>query len=101
MNNQNVLISKEEALSIQVFINSVTPFFEIDDDKEKVWFLWLDFLLEVQSKLMINNENSEDESFAFRCAENFQALRKTLTMLAHHKVNTQQIVQLTEVLATP
>ena len=98
MIEQNVFISKEEAAQLQVLADSISSFFEIDTDTENVWLLWLDFLLEVQAKLMVTNEQDKDDSFAFRCGENFTSLRKTLNILAHNKVNHTQLKTLKEAL---
>lgn len=100
MIEQNVFISKKEAVQLQVLTDSISSFFEIDTDAENVWLLWLDFLLEVQAKLMVANEQDKDDSFAFRCGENFASLRKTLNILAHNKVNNAQLKNLKEALNT-
>lgn len=100
MIEQNVFISKKEATQLQVLTDSISSFFEIDTDTENVWLLWLDFLLEIQAKLMVVNEQDKDESFAFRCSENFASLRKTLNILAHNKVNHAQLKALKETLST-
>ena len=60
-----VFINKKEAEELQVLADSISPFFEIDMDAENVWLLWLDFLLEVQAKLMVVNEQNNDDSFVF------------------------------------
>ncbi|EAY30276.1 hypothetical protein [Microscilla marina] len=91
MIEQKVLINTNEAAELKVLIDSISSFFEIDTDTENVWLLWLDFLLEVQAKLMVVSEQTNDESFAFRCSENFASLRKTLNTLAHNKVGIIQL----------
>ncbi|WP_299455964.1 hypothetical protein [uncultured Microscilla sp.] len=93
MIEQKVLINTNEVAELKVLIDSISSFFEIDTDTdtENVWLLWLDFLLEVQAKLMVVSEQTNDESFAFRCSENFASLRKTLNTLAHNKVGIIQL----------
>ena len=89
-NTTNTTIDANVAVA-HMLADGVAPLFAINDTPENVWWLWLDFLLEIQSKLMIASEAGNEDGFAFRCAENFEALRKMLAVFADNKVTLQQL----------
>ncbi|OJJ21309.1 hypothetical protein BKI52_12155 [marine bacterium AO1-C] len=96
MTQSPVKVSDQDARLLQTVIDCITPFFQISDHQEDRWVLWLDFLLEVQAKLMTSSEDIWEGDFAFRCSENFQAIRQTLMTLAHHNVDAQRLEVLRE-----
>jgi len=101
MTQDPVKVSDQDAKLLQTLIDCITPFFQISDHQNERWVLWLDFLLEVQAKLMISGENIWEDDFAFRCSENFQAIRQTLTTLAHNNIDAQQLKLLRDNLEPP
>lgn len=101
MTQPPVKVSSQDARLLQTLIDCITPFFQISDHQEERWVLWLDFLLEVQAKLMTSNENVWEGDFAFRCSENFQAIRQTLMTLAQHNVDAPQLQLLRKSLEPP
>ena len=93
--------TQDSATVLDFLADSVAPLLKIGEGSEgcgNTWLLWLDFLLEVQSKLMVANtadrESSPDDSFAFRCSENFGALRQVFRTLANNKVDPQLLQKL-------
>lgn len=100
MTQHSTIISKQHAHSLSVLIDSIAPFFQISPDVKEVWILWLDFLLEIQAKLMVSNEPIWEDDFAFRCSTNFQAIRKTMTILAHSQIDQTQLEELKKLLST-
>jgi len=101
MTQHLVKVSDQDARLLQTLIDCIIPFFQISDRQEDRWVLWLDFLLEVQAKLMTSNEQVWEGDFAFRCSENFQAIRQTLMILAHNNIDTQKLKLLRESLELP
>ena len=86
--------NKQNTSATNILADSIAPLLNISGEQENAWWLWLDFIAEIQAKLMIVNEATSEEGFAFRCAENFKALRQTLGILASHGVNLQQLQSL-------
>ena len=91
MTQGTVKVSDQDARTLQTLIDCITPFFLISDHQEDRWVLWLDFLLEVQAKVMTSGDKAWEGDFAFRCSENFQAIRQTLMILAHNNIDAQQL----------
>ena len=86
--------SEQNMTTAKVLANSIVPLFEISDEHENIWWLWFDFISEMQAQLMIVNNSNNDDGFAFRCAENFRALRQMLGVLANNKVTLPQIQEM-------
>ena len=84
----------QNTATLTAIIDSITPLLDIGVNDENHCILWLDFLLEIQAKLMQMNEYYPEEGFAFRCVENFRALRQTLGIFASNKINPEQLQEL-------
>lgn len=79
--------TKKNIATAQILADSIIPLFAIGDAPQNTWWLWLDFVAEIQAQLMIVSEATNEDGFAFRCAENFKALRQMLAILADNKID--------------
>lgn len=90
----NIELTDEEKKVIETLINCIKPLFGISEDDQERWVLWLDFLLEVQSKLIAEDNKEWDKDFGFRLAENFQSLSQVFVTLAQNKIGIEEFKKL-------
>ena len=84
-------ITKEERLLINALIHCVEPLLSVGEDTLECWVLWLDFLLEAQSKIIAKDTEPWDKDFGARLAENFRALAETFKTLNSGQVKVEEL----------
>lgn len=87
----NLELTNTDQKVIETLINCIKPLFSVSEDDQERWVLWLDFLLETQSKFIAENTKEWDEGFGFRLGENFRSLAEVFVALNSGKIEMEQL----------
>lgn len=85
-------LTDKEQQTLQTLITSLRPLLEISENDDERWVLWLDFLLEIQSKLVANEGiKTWNDHFPIRLGQNIYSLGHMFTSLAQHHLKAEDL----------